>query len=129
MTAVLLDTQALLWWLSDDRRLGAAARRRIMAQSLFVSVASLWEIAIKAQIGRLDADVAEVARAIDAEGMARLSISDAHLVAYQALPRMENHGDPFDRLLVAQAQAEGVPILTSDAKLAPYGVSIIDATR
>lgn len=127
MTDALLDTQALLWWLSDDQRLGAAARRLMATRPLSVSVGSLWEIAIKVQIGRLDADVTEVTQAIDAQGMKRLMISDTHLAAYQALPRMADHGDPFDRLLVSQAQVEGLPILTSDPKLAPYGVSTIDA--
>ena len=78
MTDVLLDTQALLWWSSDDWRLGAEARQLLMSQSLAISMALLWEIAIKVQIGRLDADVCEVVRAIGADGMARLPIRDAH---------------------------------------------------
>ncbi|WP_333834304.1 type II toxin-antitoxin system VapC family toxin [Rubrimonas sp.] len=129
MTDALIDTQALLWWLTDDQRLGVAARHIMATRPLSVSVGSLWEIAIKAQIGKLDADVTEVARAVDAQGMKRLMISDTHLAAYQALPRRSDHGDPFDRLLVSQAQVEGIPILTSDSKLAPYGVSTIDALQ
>jgi PIN domain nuclease of toxin-antitoxin system len=127
LTDALIDTQALLWWLADDKRLGVTARQIMATRPLSVSVGSLWEIAIKAQIGKLDADVTEVARAVDAQGMKRLMISDAHLTAYQALPRRADHGDPFDRLLVSQAQVESIPILTSDPKLASYGVSTIDA--
>lgn len=82
MTDALLDTQALLWWLADDQRLGGASRRLMATRPLSVSVGSLWEIAIKAQIGKLDADVTEVARAVDAQGVKRLMISDAHLAAY-----------------------------------------------
>jgi PIN domain nuclease of toxin-antitoxin system len=127
LTDVLLDTQALLWWLADDQRLGAASRRLMATRPVSVSVGSLWEIATKTQVGKLGADVTEVAQAADAQGMTRLAISDAHLAAYQALPRMADHGDPFDRLLVSQARVEGVPILTSDPKLAPYRVPTIDA--
>ncbi len=129
MTAALVDTQALLWWLGDDPRLGPEARALMATSRLLVSVASLWEIAIKAGLGKLEADVGAVARAAEAEGMERLGLGTAHLETYQRLPRRDDHGDPFDRMLVAQAMVEDVPILTSDAKLGRYAVATLDTTR
>lgn len=129
MTATLVDTQVLLWWLSDDARLGAGARRLMAGGRLLVSVASLWEIAIKAGLGKLEADVGAVARAADASGMQRLGLGDAHLEAYQRLPRRADHGDPFDRMLAAQALVEAVPVLTADAKLALLAAETVDARR
>lgn len=129
MTATLLDTQVLLWWLADDTRLGPGARRLMGRGQLMVSVASLWEIAIKAGLGKLRAEVGAVSRAAGAAGIERLALSDAHLEAYQRLPRRADHGDPFDRMLVAQALVEEVPVLTADAKLSRYAVRTLDAAR
>lgn len=126
---VLLDTQVLLWWLSDDARLGAEACRRMAYEDLLLSPVSLWEIAIKAGLGKLEADVGAVARAADAGGIKRVPMSDAHFIAYQALPRREGHGDPFDRMLVAQSIIEKVPLLTADSKLSGYAAAVIDARR
>lgn len=128
MTGVLLDTQVLLWWLADDPRLGRQARRTMATRPLLVSVASLWEIAIKVGLGKLEADIAEITRAMDADAMTRLPISDAHLAAYQALPRREDHRNPFDRMLVVQAMSETTPLLTADAKMGAYGLALADAT-
>ena len=126
---LLLDAHALLWWLADDARLGPEARVLMAGGRLVVSVASLWEIAIKAGLGRLEAEVGVVARAADTQGIGRLAISDAHLERYQGLARRDDHGDPFDRMLVAQALVEDIPILTSDAKLGLYPAATIAATR
>jgi PIN domain nuclease of toxin-antitoxin system len=125
----LLDTQVLLWWLADDPRLGPGARALMAEGRLCVSTASLWEIAIKAGLGKLGADVGEVARAADASGMERLTLRDAHLEACQALPRRADHGDPFDRMLIAQALTEDLAILSADDKLGGYGADRIDAAR
>ena len=129
MPRLLIDTQVLLWWLSDDTRLGPVAAGRLARDPVLVSVASLWEIAIKAGRGELDADVRRVAQAADAQGMRRLPLGDAHLARYQALPRRDDHGDPFDRMLLSQALAEELPLLTADGKMAGYGVEILDAER
>lgn len=123
----LLDTQALLWWLADDARLGPEARARIAGGTPVVSPAPLWEIAIKAALGKLEADVAEVAAEVSAQGMERIGILDAHLARVQALPPL--HRDPFDRLIAAQGLVEGLAVMTADAKLAAYGGEALDARR
>ena len=123
----LLDTQALLWWLADDPRLGPEARRLIANQTPMVSPAALWEIAIKAALGKLAADTGAVAREVTAQGMERLAILDSHLAHVQSLPM--HHRDPFDRMLVAQAMVEGVPLMTADAAISQYECEVIDASR
>lgn len=122
----LVDTQALLWWLANDARLGRRARRNIAEGEPYVSPAVLWEIAIKASLGKLQADVSEVARVVTQQSMPRLPIADAHLGVAQSLPF--HHRDPFDRLLVAQAASENLPVLTSDAVFAAYAIETEDAT-
>lgn len=123
---ILVDTQALLWWLMDSERLGAKARRIFVSGEPVVSPVVLWEIAIKVSLGKLSADVAEVSRIIAEQGLERLGISDRHMISLQALPF--HHRDPFDRLLIAQSDAEDLPLLTSDAKIALYGVATVDST-
>ncbi len=122
---ILLDTHALLWWLQDNPRLGGKARQVIAdpANSIFVSVASLWEIAIKQHIGKLDADAAAIAGALEEEGLTRLDILPAHLAHLVTLPR--HHGDPFDHLLIAQAASEGAALMTADRRMAGYEVKRI----
>jgi PIN domain nuclease of toxin-antitoxin system len=125
---ILLDSNALLWWLADDPRLGADARHVIETSHLVLSPASLWEIAIKSAKRNLPIDLGRtIAFAHDA-GIARLAISDAHLLQVQALPH-EGHADPFDRMIIAQALTERIPILTSDRQFTRYGVDVIDARR
>ncbi len=128
MTLVLLNTQVLLWWLADDARLGRDARKLMATKPLLVSVASLWEVAIKVGLGKLDADIVEITQAMDADGMTRLPINDTHLAAYQALPRRDDHRDPFDRMLVVQAICEATSLMTADAKMGAYGVNIAKAS-
>lgn len=122
---VLLDTQALLWWLSDDARLGPKARRVILSDQPVISPVILWEIAIKASLGKLRADVAEVARVVTEQGFERIGILDAHVAAVGALPF--HHRDPFDRMIIAQGMVEGMPVLTSDAKVGLYEVEVLGA--
>lgn len=127
MTPILLDTQVLLWWLADDPHLGPDSRRMMATQPLLVSVVSVWEIAIKVGLGKLDADVGEITQAIDADGMTRLQITDGHLADYQALPLREDHRDPFDRMLVVQAKSATRSLLTADSKMRGYGLDLTDA--
>ena len=124
---ILVDTQALLWWLMDSERLGPKARRIFTSDEPVVSPVVLWEIAIKASLGKLSADVSEVSRVVAEQGLERLGISDRHMINLQALPF--HHRDPFDRMLIAQSEAEAMPLLTSDAKIARYGIAIIDSTQ
>lgn len=122
---LLLDTHALLWWLADDRRLGARARALIEnpANDVLVSVASLWEIVVKARVGKLEADVADIAAAVKRGGFALLGISVAHLAALAALPA--RHRDPFDHLLTAQAIAEDATFVSDDRHVPDYLASYI----
>ena len=123
---ILVDTQALLWWLMDSERLGTKARRIFISDEPVVSPVVSWEIAIKASLGKLSADVSEVSRVIAEQGFERLGISDRHMINLQSLPF--HHRDPFDRMLIAQSDAEDLPILTSDAKIALYDVATVDST-
>lgn len=122
---LLLDTHALLWSLSDDPRLGPAARKIIVdpANDILVSLASLWEIVIKVRIGKLDADFAEVDRALGLQGFIRLPIEPEHLVAIGELPTF--HRDPFDHLLIAQARVEEATLMTDDTQIARYPVQTV----
>lgn len=121
----LIDTQALLWWLSDADALGPKARRLIMADTPVVSPVVLWEIAIKSGLGKLEADVGEISRAISAEGFERIGLSDAHMIELAKLPH--HHRDPFDRMLIAQSQHEGIPVLSADGKFKFYEIDLMDA--
>jgi PIN domain nuclease of toxin-antitoxin system len=122
---LLLDTHALLWWLEDDVRLSKPARNAISAasQRVMVSTASAWECAVKTAIGKLPQAALVLANFRDIlrrEGFDLLDISLEHVLATGALPRF--HGDPFDRMLVAQALAEGVVLVSKDDQLDSYGV-------
>jgi PIN domain nuclease of toxin-antitoxin system len=122
---LLLDTQILLWALSGDRRLDQITRKTLTApdNEVFVSAASLWEIAIKSSIGKLEADVLEVLAAVPASGFQELPVTGRHAADVAALPWL--HRDPFDRLLVAQARAEPMRLLTADETLRQYGDFVI----
>ncbi|PWF55544.1 type II toxin-antitoxin system VapC family toxin [Massilia glaciei] len=119
---LLLDTQLLLWAAGDPLRLGANARAPIEAaeNALFFSSASLWEIAIKHDLGREDfkVDPRALRQGLLDNGYIELPISSQHAVAIIGLPPI--HKDPFDRMLVAQATAEGITLLTTDFVLAHY---------
>ena len=121
---ILLDTHVLLWWLSGDRALPRAAHAAIAdpETTVVVSAASAWEIAIKRVAGRLEApdDLVDALRANDFE---MLAISVAHALAAGRLP--PHHGDPFDRMLVAQAQIEGLTLVTVDQRLPEYDVTLL----
>ncbi len=124
----LLDTHAFLWWITDDSRLSAHAREIIGdgSHTLFFSAASGWEIAIKAQLGRLklpDKADAFVMEQLSANAFNSLPIQLSHALHIFNLPH--HHRDPFDRMLIAQSQLEGLPILTADPLIAQYQVEVI----
>ncbi len=120
---LLLDTQIYLWFLADSRKLRSVARRRIRdADEVYVSAASVWEASIKAALGKLDVDIDDLLTQIPASGFAELPVTARHAAAVAALPRL--HGDPFDRLLVAQAKLLDIEILTADPAIARYPVRV-----
>ena len=122
---MLLDTQLLLWALARPSKLSAAARRRIEAAEVFVSAASIWEIAVKSARGTLRADPREVVDALEPAGFSLLSISGEHAARIAELPPL--HADPFDRLLIAQALVEPMILLTNDVALYGYGELVVIA--
>ncbi len=124
---LLLDTHAFLWFMAGDDRLSRKARVAMESEDaeLFLSAASVWEMAIKASLGRLtlSMSVADyVVEKID-DGFRMLPIEWAHTAAVQELAF--HHRDPFDRLLIAQAAAEKIPIVTGDRIFSAYGVHVV----
>lgn len=124
---LLLDTQVALWALTDDRRLTQKARVLILdaANEVFVSVATLWEIAIKHALGRGDMPVSAVraAELFRHAGFTELPVLGTHAVAVEPLAPI--HGDPFDRILVAQALTEPLRLVTHDKLLRQYSDSVM----
>ena len=120
---LLLDTHVVLWWVSDNRRLGREARRAIAtADFVWVSAASGWEVATKVAKGHLR--VSEPVRVtVAADNFTELPFTLRHAEELQRLPL--HHRDPFDRILVAQARVEGATIVSHDRELEPYGVPMI----
>jgi PIN domain nuclease of toxin-antitoxin system len=118
---LLLDTQAFLWWMSAARRLSRPARAAIAAphNQVHLSIATAWEIAIKRGLGKLRID-GDIAAALDSEAFTLLPIALTHVEALQKLPLL--HRDPFDRMLIAQANVEGMPLVTCDEEIARYAV-------
>jgi len=124
---LLLDTHVLLWYLAEDApRLVPQARLAIDSAEniVLVSAVSVWEIAIKRTLGKLDAPP-NLREAMEASRFEALPITFEHAEAAGALPR--HHDDPFDRMLVAQAQVEGLTLVTHDEKLACYEVALMRA--
>ena len=126
MKRLLLDTHAFLWWLADDPRLGANARAEIAlpANQVFVSAVTGWEIAIKRALGKLEAP-AGLEEAVEQEGFLHLPVSFRHGERAGALPR--HHRDPFDRMLIAQCELEGLELVSADLALAKYSASRMPA--
>lgn len=126
MTRLLLDTHLVLWWLNDDPLLPAPVVERVRSPDaeVFVSQASLWEMAIKVSIGRLQVDLAELERLIPHQGFRWLPIRNAHLLAVGSLESDGDHRDPFDRLLVCQSRTEPMLLLTADRQLQRYGNTV-----
>lgn len=126
MARLLLDTQLVLWWIGDHPRLPKAAVDLIgdPENEVHVSQVSLWELAIKCSLGRLDVDLAKLERTIPAQGFRWLPIHNQHLLAVAELETSPVHRDPFDRLLVAQSRSEPLRLLTADRQLAAYGLTV-----
>jgi PIN domain nuclease of toxin-antitoxin system len=120
---LLLDTHLAFWWQTGDSRLDGAARRLVEDSdaSVLVSRVSLWELAIKAGLGRLRIDLPVFASQVEAMGFSWLPIQNAHILHLARLPVFPDHRDPFDRLLVAQSASEPLVLLTADASLGRYG--------
>lgn len=126
---LLVDAHALLWWLGGDERLSSGARQAIEdADDPLLGAGTLVEIAVKRSIGKLDIDTDWPEQA-HADGFGVLDIDWPHVSRLQTLPFPQvggaPHRDPFDRLLVAQALSEGVPIITEDPALSAYGAAVI----
>ncbi len=123
----LLDTHVFLWWISDDIRLPQIVRKRLESfrDGIFVSVASLWEIVLKYRLGRLQLpEPVEpfLMRQIAQNGFEVLTIHSHHIFQTLSLPPL--HRDPFDRLLIAQAQAETLTLVTRDPEIKTYPVTV-----
>jgi PIN domain nuclease of toxin-antitoxin system len=126
--SLLLDTHAFLWWITKSPRLSAVARAAVLSADgdVLVSAATVWEIAIKAALGKielLDDPAVLVPDQIAQHGFTALAVDMRHALRVFSLPPL--HRDPFDRMLVAQSQIEGVPIVTADPLIASYDVPTI----
>lgn len=116
---LLLDTNVLLWTLAGSPKIQPVSQLILAPESeVFVSTASLWEIAIKTRIGKLTADLTEIRQAVAASGFIELSIRGEHVETIATLPM--HHKDPFDRMIVAQAITEPLRLLSGDRQLAVY---------
>ena len=124
---LLPDTQLLLWWLDDDARLPQEVVARLLAPEaeVFVSQASLWEMAIKLSISRLQVDLPELERQVPLQGFRWLPISNAHVLTIGDLKSDGVHRDFFDRLLVYQSRVEPMLLLSGDSQLRRYGATVI----
>lgn len=124
---ILLDTHVALWALMDDQRLNATARAHIAdpGNEVFVSSASVWEIAIKRGVGRsgIPFPASEAVSYFRDAGYTLLAIRPEHAAAVESLPKL--HGDPFDRMLIAQALAEPLRLITHDRMIARYSDTVI----
>jgi PIN domain nuclease of toxin-antitoxin system len=121
---LLLDTHAALWFLAGDERLGEIARRELSDEDnrVLLSAAVVWEIAVKRSLGKLEVSADYLSRLRDG-GAEPLPISIDHAVVVESLPW--HHRDPFDRMLVAQAQVERATLVTGDERLLAYGIPVV----
>ena len=125
----LLDTSTFIWFVDGDEQLSTAARRFIENEKneLFVSVVALWEIVIKQALNKLDfsADVQQMVADVETMGASLLGVEARHLQSLELLPSPVDHKDPFDRLLISQATADGMSIIGNDSKFSNYPVALI----
>ena len=128
MKRLLLDTDVFLWWLSDDPQLGKVARLAISdpRNQVFISAVSTWEVSIKKSSGKLSAPD-DLDAIVEEEGFSKLPISLYHGDQAGLLPQY--HKDPFDRMLVAQAQTEGLVIVTNGKFVTQYNIRTMDARK
>ncbi len=122
---LLLDSRAYLWWLMDDGSLPPAARKAIAEPQsvVFVSAATIWELAIKQRLGRLEVEDADLEAEIAENDFLELPMDAQHAQRAAALP--PHHPDPFDRMLIAQTQTEGLVCITGDEGFAEYGIATL----
>jgi PIN domain nuclease of toxin-antitoxin system len=120
---LLIDTHVFLWSVTGSRQLKPSGRKLLSdADAVYVSAASIWELAIKVRLGKLNGDVPALAEAIEASGFRELPVSVRHAAIVARLPL--HHSDPFDRILLAQALAEPLRFVTADRTLAAYGPGV-----
>lgn len=124
---LLLDSHAFLWWLVEDARLGDGARQAIADRSsaVHVSAATVWELSVKAALGKLDLGGTNLCEEIEENAFLDLPMTAWHARAAAALPR--HHDDPFDRMLIAQGQIEGLTIVTRDPAFRAYEIDLLPA--
>lgn len=124
MSGLLLDTHALLWWVTDDDAISPTARAAIAdpTNAPYVSTVTLWELAIKQRLGKIDVP-ARLPQLIVEQGFLWLEVYPEHAWGVASLP--DHHRDPFDRLIVSQAISEGLAIVSADRMLAGYGVEVV----
>lgn len=125
---LLIDTQIFIWTVLDSDKLGPKSRQIMLdADEVSVSVASIWEIAIKAKIGKIEGHPSEFLEAVEASGFRELKISGKHAAKVHELPLY--HRDPFDRLLIAQALTEPMIFLTTDTLLEQYSELVMTVPK
>ena len=125
MRRLLLDTHVFLWWLADDPKLGSKTLQLISdpRNEIFISAVTSWEIAIKKQIGKLEAPE-DIGTIVEDEGFTELMITLYHGEIAGGLPMY--HKDPFDRMLIAQAKTMALQLVTNDSRMQQYGVQILN---
>lgn len=123
--ALLLDTNAFLWWVADSPRLGGRARDAIVAADVYVSAVTGFEIATKRMLGKLEFD-GDLEQQVVENGFRPLDVTFQHAAEAGGLPL--EHRDPFDRLLIAQARREQLVIVTGDELFRLYDVPVLDAS-
>ena len=124
---LLLDSHAFLWWLVEDSKLTAEARKAVSdpLSTIHFSAATVWELSIKAALGKLDLGGVDLVEEIEANDFVELPMTARHSLVAGTLPR--HHEDPFDRMLIAQARIEGLTIVTRDPAFRAYGVALLPA--
>jgi PIN domain nuclease of toxin-antitoxin system len=116
---LLLDTHIFLWWVKEDKRLPKISLEKIKeAEEVYISSASIWEIAIKMRLGKISGDMNALIQEIHNSYFLELPVTSQHAATTLRLPNI--HRDPFDRILIAQAIIEPLVFLTSDSKLKKY---------
>jgi PIN domain nuclease of toxin-antitoxin system len=123
---VLIDTHVLLWGLQDEARLSIRVRDLLPVAEVWISVASLWEIVTKVQVGKLDLPVPVgnyLSAQLRANGVSVLPLIFDHVRRLEEIPL--HHRDPFDRILIAQSMSESMPLITADPLLKKYSIEVI----
>ena len=118
----LIDTHVLIWWLTNDLRMSHEVRGILTYKPVYCSVVSLWEVILKAHAGKIKVSDSFITEA-KGQGFAWLGVQVNHIEALQHLPQF--HKDPFDRLLIAQAQVESLILITADKYIQKYNVPIL----